>query len=115
MHFGVLPLLLAAGCSDRVEAGRQIYAKHGCAVCHGPAGRGDGRVARTLSRPPRDFADRGHYMQGASADAIAGSIRDGVGAMPAFRDLSPEDARALAEWIVTLQVTGESAKGGGSR
>ena len=106
------PLLLfvagalgAAACAGRPEErGRQLYADHGCAVCHGSAGRGDGPSAKRLYTPPRDFADARSYRQGSNLDDIAASIRKGAGgAMPAFRDLSESEARDMAAWIVSLQ------------
>jgi len=98
--------LAAAACTDRVARGRELYAKHGCAVCHGPNGRGDGPAAKTLTPPPRDLADERHYKEGSSEDAIAASIRHGVsgsGAMPAFPNLSQDDAQAIATWVVSLR------------
>jgi mono/diheme cytochrome c family protein len=105
------PLLLfvagalgAAACAERPEErGRQLYVDHGCAVCHGTAGRGDGPSAKRLDAPPRDFADARAYRQGSDQDAITASLRTGAGAMPAFRDLSESEARDIAAWIVSLQ------------
>ena len=109
---GVLIPLALSGCADRVARGRELYAKHGCAVCHGPNGRGDGPAARTLMPPPRDLADERHYKEGSSEDAIAASIRHGVsgsGTMPAFPNLSQDDAQAIGAWIVSLQGKGGSS------
>lgn len=39
---------------ERVEYGRRAYAAH-CASCHGPAGQGDGPVAKDLKVPPTDL------------------------------------------------------------
>lgn len=94
----------AAACADRsIERGRQGYLEHGCAVCHGAGGRGDGPSATRLDIPPRDFADSRAYRQGSGQDAIAASIRGGAGVMPAFRDLAPSEAGDIAAWIVALQ------------
>jgi mono/diheme cytochrome c family protein len=109
------PLLLfvagalgAAACAERPEErGRQLYMDHGCAVCHGTGGRGDGPSARRLDARPRDFADRRTYRQGSGQDNIVASIRQGTGAMPAFRDLSESEARDIAAWIVSLQRAGQ--------
>src|ERR1700759_5300218 len=104
----VLLLLSAAACGHDADQGHQLYTEHGCAVCHGPSGRGDGPTAHTLTPPPHDFAAPHAYLRGASAAAIAASIQNGVGNMPAFHDLSDEDARKMAAWIVTLQHAGEA-------
>lgn len=106
-----LPVLLAvtaivAGCTSAEERGRQLYAERGCAVCHGPAGRGDGPSAKRLNAPPRDFADVRTYRHGSGQGDIAASIRTGSGpggAMPAFRDITDPEASDIAAWIVSLQ------------
>jgi len=40
--------------ADDVAQGRTIY-QHYCASCHGPAGEGDGPVARALKTPPTNL------------------------------------------------------------
>ncbi len=94
----------AAACGDGTEErGRRLYAQHGCAVCHGVHGRGDGPSAKRLDAPPRDFGDAASYKQGSSMSDLAASIRNGTGAMPAFRNISDDDANDIAAWIVSLQ------------
>jgi mono/diheme cytochrome c family protein len=94
----------AAACGEGTEErGRQLYAQHGCAVCHGVHGRGDGPSAKRLDAPPRDFGDAASYKQGSSVSDLAASIRNGTGAMPAFRDITDDDANDIAAWIVSLQ------------
>jgi cytochrome c len=108
---GGLPLLvlsaaLLPACGSSGESrGQQLYAAHGCAVCHGPAGRGDGPSARRLDRPPRDLANPSSYRNGAGLEEIAVSIRrgGGDGAMPAFRDITEGEAKDVAAWIVSRQ------------
>jgi mono/diheme cytochrome c family protein len=105
--------MLAAGCatSKAEDRGRQLYAERGCAVCHGPAGRGDGPSAKRLNLPPRDFANVRGYRNGSSQVDIAASIRSGSGpgnAMPAFRDITDAEASDIAAWIVSLQHAGPS-------
>ena len=84
-----------------------------CARCHGPAGRGDGPLARDLVPPPADL----------TAPALAATspldfyrrINVGVAgtAMPGFADrLSLEDRWALALYASGLRYTGaERARG----
>ena len=108
-------LTWSGGCADREARGRDLYAKHGCAACHGQNGRGDGPVARTLTPPPRDFADVNHYRQGSLRDDISASILNGVETsrvMPAFSHISRDDADLLADWIVSLQHGGGAAPSG---
>src|SRR5262245_7355839 len=97
---------LSAACTSTEERGRQLYAQHGCVACHGPTGHGDGPTSKRLDVPPRDFADPRAYSQGSSPREIATSIRRGGGSMPAFRDLTDEEAMAIATWIVSLQRPG---------
>jgi mono/diheme cytochrome c family protein len=102
----------AAACGDGPEErGRRLYAQHGCAVCHGAQGRGDGPSARRLDAPPRDFADAASYKQGSGASDLAASIRNGAGAMPAFGNISDDEANDIAAWIVSLRQRPAASKG----
>ena len=100
---------LAAGCAGErddahSEAGKVLFTRNGCAVCHGPDGRGDGQVAATLRPPPRDFRDPTAYQNGHSAAAIARTIEKGVPgtAMPGYPHLSAEDRQQIAAYIRSL-------------
>jgi high-affinity iron transporter len=101
-----MALALAAGaaaCTSAEQRGQRLYAEHGCAVCHGATGRGDGPASRRLDTPPRDLTDLRTYKQGASQSEIAASIRNGSGAMPPFHDLTAPEAADIAAWIVSFQ------------
>src|SRR5690606_5578424 len=39
--------------AETVAVGQRVYSSY-CLICHGPAGRGDGDLAPSLSRPPTD-------------------------------------------------------------
>ncbi len=87
-----------------VEVGKKLYRDHGCALCHGQGGLGDGRMARSLDPPPRDFT-KSEFTLGRTVDAVAEAIRTGAGgrgSMPGYGHLSESDRRALAEFIVSL-------------
>ena len=43
--------------AESLAAARTVYASR-CAMCHGPAGRGDGPMARALTVRPQDLSDR---------------------------------------------------------
>ncbi len=90
-----------------IAAGKRLFAKNGCQVCHGDAGRGDGRMAPALRPPPRDFRDKTVYRQGHSAVAIARTIREGIsaerGGMPAYAHLRPEEREQISRYVVSLQ------------
>ena len=89
--------------SGEVRRGRQLYERHGCALCHGPEGRGDGRLAASQDPPPRDLHDPRLYRQGHEVEQIEASIRQGVGRnMPAYSHLSREDRRSLALYLHSL-------------
>ena len=117
----LLVIVLVAGCggeekrtSDEVAEGKKLFIRNGCAVCHGPLGRGDGPVAASLKPPPRDFSDNKAYKKGATVEAIGETIRRGVpqSAMPAYPHLDTEDLRLIAVYIQSLQgkATTEEAK-----
>lgn len=100
---------LAAGCAGerddaQAAAGKALFTRNGCAVCHGPDGRGDGQVAATLRPPPRDFRDPAAYKNGHSAAAIARTIEKGVPgtAMPGYPHLAAEDRAQIAAYIRSL-------------
>jgi mono/diheme cytochrome c family protein len=99
----LVPIVMFGACGDKPARGQQLYAQQGCAVCHGADARGDGPSVRRLDVPPRDLTDPRAYRNGATADRIATSIRTGAGAMPAYRELSEEEAAAIADWIVSRQ------------
>ena len=81
---------------------RRIFATR-CASCHGPAGKGDGPIARSLTPPPRDYSDA--TWQAATGDAaIAAVIAKGGGAMKKSSTMPPSpdlaaDPEALAAMV----------------
>jgi mono/diheme cytochrome c family protein len=80
--------------SDESRArGETLYALN-CAVCHGPAGKGDGSIAQFLTRKPADLT--GANVTGLSDGDIFLIISNGVprvqgflGGMPALRENLP--------------------------
>ena len=98
-----LAAVLGVSCSSREARRRRIYAERGCAVCHGQPGHGDGPTAARLDVPPRDLANPLAYRNGAGPDEIAASIRRGSGTMPPFRDITNDESKDIAAWIVSLQ------------
>ncbi len=102
---------LVAGCAGEsddakgaVEQGKALFTRNGCAVCHGPDGRGDGQIAATLKPPPRDFRDPAAYKNGHSKAAIARTIQKGMPgtSMPGYGHLSAEDREQIAAYIRSL-------------
>lgn len=102
---------LAAGCAGEsddakgaVAQGKALFTRNGCAVCHGPDGRGDGQIATTLKPPPRDFRDPAAYKNGPSKAAIARTIQKGMPgtSMPGYGHLSAEEREQIAAYIRSL-------------
>jgi mono/diheme cytochrome c family protein len=116
-------LLTCSGCSwiggasksydQQVAEGRSLYELNGCATCHGTDGRGDGPVTKAMNITPRDFHNPESFINGYSADKIAGSIATGVAepnqSMPPYPHLSSSDRQLLAIYIRSL---GNDSKNG---
>ena len=75
---------------DSVARGSALYAKH-CASCHGPHGKGDGRVACDLDPAPSDLTDRD--IAGMTDVKLFRKITNGRKPMPSFRKLLGEEDR----------------------
>lgn len=90
-----------------IAAGKRLFGRNGCQVCHGEEGRADGRMAPALRPPPRDFRDLSGYKQGNSVLEIARSIREGIstgrGGMPAYAHLTAQEREMIARYIASLQ------------
>ncbi|HUK34165.1 MAG TPA: cytochrome c [Vicinamibacterales bacterium] len=107
---GALCLAMSAGgCAGAPSAaeGQQLYRGNGCATCHGPLGRGDGPVGRTLTPPPRDFRDAHAFKNGTSVEAIAQTLEDGLtrdgSQMPRFDHLSARERQSLALFVISIR------------
>ncbi|MBK8247500.1 MAG: copper chaperone PCu(A)C [Gemmatimonadetes bacterium] len=88
-----------------LDEGRALFASDGCAGCHGPAGHGDGPLARTLNPPPRDFRDAASFKNGITEEAIAQTLATGIpngGAMPLYGHLLDRERRSLARFVTSL-------------
>ena len=92
--------------SAAAAKGRSLYAQNGCTLCHGKQGRGDGRLARTLPKAPRDFREPENFAYGYGVAELMTTIRDGSAddakAMPAYPHLGEPDLRDLALYIRSL-------------
>jgi mono/diheme cytochrome c family protein len=69
-----------------------------CARCHGPDG--SGKSLTPMATPPRNFRDAAFHQERSDGD-LAGAIRDGKGAMPAFRSMY--DAEQIAELVAIIR------------
>ena len=82
-----------------VREGEGLYAAQ-CASCHGPSGRGDGPLARTLSVNPPALADLAVQGRLSDADVIELTLRGRPGTpMPGF---APGLDRAAADKLVAF-------------
>jgi mono/diheme cytochrome c family protein len=83
------------------DLGAQVYAQR-CALCHGSAGKGDGPAAASLNPKPRNHTD-GSYMNAQTDEQLLTVIRDGKGAMPAWKAvLSEAEIQAVLKHVRTL-------------
>lgn len=83
--------------------GAKIYAEK-CALCHGPAGHGDGPGAAALNPKPRNHTD-GAYMNTRTDEQLLEVIRNGKGAMPPWGTvLSDQEIQAVLKHVRTLAV-----------
>jgi mono/diheme cytochrome c family protein len=88
-----------------VQEAQDIY-KSRCALCHGPAGKGDGPGGAALNPKPRDLGDPA-WQKSVTDEHIETIIRGGGGAvgksplMPANPDLNakPDVVKALRAMV----------------
>ncbi len=88
---------LPAGAPAR---GQQLYATY-CATCHGDRGLGDGPGAAGLLPKPANLAEHEY-----ATERVAAALWNGVSgtAMPAWRDLAPEDLASIGAAVQQLSV-----------
>ena len=82
--------------------GQQLYETN-CAMCHGPAGQGDGELAASFVPPPANFTS-GHTDTHPDGDLFYW-IKEGIdgSAMPAFdRQLSDDEIWNLVNYVRRL-------------
>lgn len=89
-----------------VREGKALYAKHGCPVCHGMVGYGDGPIAATLVSPPTDFRDPRGYRLGRDVITISNTLKEGIPGNPSmlpFTHLKDEERFKIAMYVSSLQ------------
>jgi mono/diheme cytochrome c family protein len=73
-----------------LAAGREVYTAN-CADCHGPRGKGDGRMAKDLKKRPPDLTDP--EVASEPDDVLFNRISRGRKPMPSFEKLLTEQER----------------------
>ena len=98
------PLDIAAALKttkEQLTKGRAIY-KVQCASCHGAEGLGNGPAGTGLNPPPRNFAAKEGWKKGYKIVNLFETLTEGLGSMPAFDYLAPQDRFALAHYVQEL-------------
>lgn len=87
--------------ADPIAHGQQVYAAR-CVLCHGPEGKGDGPASAALNPKPRNHTD-GVYMKSRTDEDLLAVIRDGKGAMPAWKSvLTEQEIQDVLKYVRTL-------------
>ncbi|HYH45853.1 MAG TPA: c-type cytochrome [Thermoanaerobaculia bacterium] len=96
---------------ESAEKGKEVYARIGCAACHGELGRGDGPSAPALtddwghSIRPADLTKRWTYRGGPTREDIYRTFTTGMNGtpMPSFAESLTDDERwQLVDFIMAL-------------
>jgi mono/diheme cytochrome c family protein len=100
----VMAMLLAVSVStgsavygSEYDTGKAIYEEK-CVICHGVNGKGDGPAASALSPPPKDFTSPAFWKQKNIDQIITKQVKNGKGAMPAFR-LNDDEVKAIIDFM----------------
>ena len=89
--------------TDAIPDGSALYHRH-CAICHGPVGHGDGKLAPLLAKAPADLDFGPFIWTPAGPDLetrIARVIKYGIPGtdMPGHETLSDAQVMAVASYI----------------
>ena len=107
---------------ERVDRGQALYAKVGCADCHGPQGYGNGFAAKDMEDSfgvpiaPRNFHVVSEFKRGRTLRDIALTINTGNDGtpMPSFHNaLTRDQAWDLASFVMSLPVEAPTFRGHG--
>lgn len=102
---------------ESVARGQTLYEKS-CTKCHGPQGRGDGKMAKALARKPADLTLR---LPLQSDGEIFWKVTQGKSPMPSFKkDLTANQRWDVVNYLRQMIIacakaaTGDSARAKGS-
>ncbi len=91
---------LAKSTPELVAQGKSLYSSN-CASCHGNEGKGDGPAAAAFTPRPRNFA-AGEWKNGGKPSQVFQTLSTGMGSMPPFAALPPDQRWALVHYIRSL-------------
>ncbi|MBZ2206596.1 SorU family sulfite dehydrogenase c-type cytochrome subunit [Massilia soli] len=84
---------------DKLEAGRTLFNKTAvpaCAVCHALKNAGaEGAIGPSLDELKPD------------ATRVEKAVRNGIGQMPAFKNLTDEQIKLLGQYVATVTAAGK--------
>src|SRR5262249_42110554 len=117
IRIGVMTVVFAVistatfGEEDGIHFGKQEYLRS-CASCHGVSGKGDGPVAKSLSRPPADLTkltenNKGVFPVSHVDDVIDGRVQvtiHGTREMPVWAEIYTRDVRTRAPHAMPEQI-----------
>jgi len=88
---------------ELLKRGKALFEEN-CVACHGPAGRGDGPGAASISPRPRNFTKPEDWTNGYQLTAIFKTLTHGVkgSAMASYDYLRARDRMALAHYVQSL-------------
>lgn len=111
--WGEIEATAPADLTSRVARGDELYQRL-CVGCHGAEGKGDGRLAYGLVRPPRDLTGALRTRTGsgpATAEDVFRTLTAGALAysMPSYAHLPADDRWALTAWVLAKQPAAATA------
>ena len=92
---GMLLAGATAGPAAYAEDGKALYSSK-CAMCHGQDG-----VPKKMGAGSKAFGDP-EFKKAATVESIVKATHDGVGKMKPVKGLTDEQAKAIADYILTI-------------
>ena len=88
-------VLTISGVADAASDGKALYGSK-CAMCHGNDG-----VPKKMAEGSKAFSDP-EFKKTATVESIVKDTVDGKGKMKPIKNLTPEDTKAIADYILTM-------------
>jgi mono/diheme cytochrome c family protein len=97
MIVGVVLLASQVVYAGEYDKGKTLFEEK-CMICHGADGKGDGPAAMALSPAPRDFSRAEFWNRKQVDQIITNQIKNGKGAMPAFK-LNDDEIKEIIAYM----------------